>query len=50
MAGNEGVPPEVAGTDSQGTGNGTIGTGNVSQPGEMEFTGTTNTPPGQSQE
>ena len=50
MAGNEGVPPEVAGTDSQGTGNGTIGTGNVSQPGEMEFTGTTDTPPGQPQE
>ena len=50
MGGAQGVPPEVAGTDSQGTGNGTIGTGNVSQPGEMEFTGTVDTPPGQPQE
>ena len=50
MGGAQGVPPKVAGTDSQGTGDGTIGTGNVSQPGEMEFTGTTNTPPGQPQE
>ena len=50
MGGAQGVPPEVAGTDSQGTGNGTIGTGSVSQPGEMEFTGTVDTPPGQPQE
>ena len=50
MGGAQGVPPKVAGTDSQGTGNGTIGTGNVSQPGEMEFTGTVDTPPGQPQE
>ena len=46
MGGPQGLPPEASGTDSQGTGNGTIGTGNVSQPGEMEFTGTANTPPG----
>jgi len=46
MEGAQGLPPEASGTDSQGTGNGTIGTGNVSQPGEMEFTGTTDTPPG----
>ena len=50
MGGAQGVPPKVAGTDSQGTGDGTIGTGNVSQPGEMEFTGTVDTPPGQPQE
>lgn len=46
MDGAQGLPPEASGTDSQGTGNGTIGTGNVSLPGEMEFTGTVDTPPG----
>jgi len=48
MDGPQGLPPEASGIDSQGTGNGTIGTGNVPQPGEMEFTGTVNTPPGNS--
>ena len=33
------VPQEPAGLDSQGTGGGTIGTGNVPTPGEDEFAG-----------
>ena len=49
MDGSQELPPEASGTDSQGTGNGTIGTSNEPQPGEMEFTGTVNTPPGNNQ-
>ena len=39
MGGIQGVPQEPAGLDSQGTGGGTIGTGNVPTPGEDEFAG-----------
>ena len=39
MGGPEGVPTEPEGLDSQGTGGGTIGTGNVPMPGENEFAG-----------
>ena len=39
MGGVQGVPQEPAGLDSQGTGGGTIGTGNVPTPGEDEFAG-----------
>ena len=39
MGGVQGVPEEPAGLDSQGTGGGTIGTGNVPTPGEDEFAG-----------
>ncbi len=39
MGGVQGVPQEPAGLDSQGTGGGTIGTGNVPTPGEDEFSG-----------
>jgi len=39
MGGIPGVPQEPAGLDSQGTGGGTIGTGNVPTPGEDEFAG-----------
>ena len=39
MGGISGVPQEPAGLDSQGTGGGTIGTGNVPTPGEDEFAG-----------
>jgi len=39
MGGIPGVPEEPAGLDSQGTGGGTIGTGNVPTPGEDEFAG-----------
>jgi hypothetical protein len=39
MGSAQGVPPEVAGTDSQGTGDGTIGTGVVPSAGEAGFTG-----------
>ncbi len=39
MGGVQGVPGTPAGLDSQGTGGGTIGTGNVPTPGEDEFAG-----------
>ena len=39
MGGPEGVPAGPEGLDSQGTGGGTIGTGNVPMPGENEFAG-----------
>jgi len=39
MGGVQGVPQAPAGLDSQGTGGGTIGTGNVPTPGEDEFAG-----------
>ena len=39
MGGPEGVPTEPEGLDNQGTGGGTIGTGNVPMPGENEFAG-----------
>ena len=39
MGGLQGVPTEPEGLDSQGTGGGTIGTGNVPLPGEDEFAG-----------
>ncbi len=39
MGGPEGIPTEPEGLDNQGTGGGTIGTGNVPMPGENEFAG-----------
>jgi hypothetical protein len=42
MGAPQGVPPNGAGTDPSGTGGGNIGTGNVPQSGESNFTGPTN--------
>ena len=39
MASSEGLPPEAPRPDNSGVGDGTIGTGGVPMPGEMEFTG-----------
>ena len=39
MASSEGLPPEAPRPDNSGVGNGTVGTGGVPMPGEMEFTG-----------
>ena len=50
MGASEGLPPEASRPDNSGVGDGTIGTGGVPMPGEMEFTGTVDTPPGQPQE
>jgi hypothetical protein len=40
MGGPEGVPPEGQDVGATGTGGGNIGTGNVPQSGESEFSGT----------
>ena len=45
----QGIPAEAPRVDNSGVGNGTIGTGGVPQSGEMGFTGTVNTPPGNNQ-
>jgi len=37
----QGTPPNGNGQDPSGVGNGTIGTGNVPQSGESNFTGPT---------
>jgi hypothetical protein len=39
MGGSQGAPTNGSGQDPSGTGNGTIGTGNVPQSGESNFTG-----------
>ena len=39
MGGSQGVPTNGSGQDPSGVGNGTIGTGNVPQSGESNFTG-----------
>ena len=39
MASSEGLPPEAPRPDNSGVGDGTVGTGGVPMPGEMEFTG-----------
>ena len=41
MGGSQGAPTNGAGQDPSGVGNGTIGTGNVPQSGESNFTGST---------
>ena len=41
MGGSQGIPTNGNGQDPSGTGDGTIGTGNVPQPGEGNFTGST---------
>ena len=41
MGASEGLPPEAPRPDNSGVGDGTIGTGGVPMPGEMEFTGPT---------
>ena len=44
MEGDGGIPAENAGADNSGNGESPIGPGNVSMPGEMEFTGQTEEP------
>ena len=39
MGASEGLPPAASRPDNSGVGNGTVGTGGVPMPGEMEFTG-----------
>ena len=39
MASPQGISPEAPTPDNSGVGDGTIGTGGVPMPGEMEFTG-----------
>jgi len=44
MDGSQGVPPGANPTDATGVGGGNIGTGNVPQPGETDFSQTVNFP------
>ena len=39
MGASEGLPPEAPRPDNSGVGNGTVGTGGVPMPGEVDFTG-----------